>query len=116
MNNKIVKEIFQNYEKNLKIIETDLYTDDLMKESAIEYMNIDVKEMDKSRREVILRDILYLRLNEKEKYMINERYVNKTKPDEIAHSLYFSVSTYHRKMNAIFDKLGEYLEELNHII
>lgn len=116
MNNKIIREIFENYDKNLEIIETDLYSNELVKESAIKYNNIEVEEVDKARREVILRDILFLRLNEKERYMVHERYVNKTSIEVISSSLYFSPATYYRKMNEIFTKLGEYLIELNNII
>ncbi|WP_297376493.1 hypothetical protein [uncultured Helcococcus sp.] len=115
VNVREVKNYFRNYNKNLDYIE--MYRNDL-KESDVKYLesNKKTERLKNAQTEIIIRDLLYYRLNDKEKNLIDMRYKYEMDVEEISNELYCSHSTYYRKMRQIYRKLSQELAEIKEII
>lgn len=115
VNVKEVKQYFRNYNKNLDYIEN--YRTSL-KERESEYLDTGKKalRLQKAQMEIIIRDLLYYRLNDKEKYLIDMKYKYEMDVEEISNELYCSHSTYYRRIKMIYIKLSHELAEIKEII
>lgn len=115
VNVKEVKNYFRNYKKNLDYIET--YRN-YLKESDVKYLENNKKSerLKNAQTEIIIRDLLYYRLDDKEKKLIDMRYKYEMDVEEISNELYCSHSTYYRRMRNIYRKLSQELAEIKEII
>lgn len=105
-----IRQIFKNYEQNIRIVEK--YSNNFyLEEESIEYLHKDInRELNIAKREIILRDLLYLQLDNDEKRIFDYIFIYKMKVKKIIRIMYISESTYHRLIRKIYTKLSKYLD------
>lgn len=116
MNKKYIRKLFSDYSKNLKKMElyrTNLY---LVEEKKSTYLNTKSEKIEIIKNEIIIRNLLYMQLDEEEKYLVDLIYEKKLSVQKICKLLYISDSTLYRKRRKIFEKLSEYLDEFQDLI
>lgn len=114
-NIKLIKRIFSNYDKNKEIIERYMLGDIVAHESSETYIKIKENDFKRASREVELRNLLFLQLNEDEKFLLNLRYDKDTNVNQAADKMYISSRQFYRKQKAIMNKLDRYIEEFKEI-
>ncbi len=117
MNNniKLIKRIFSNYNKNIEIIERHMLEDVIVHEEDETYIKTKESDFKRASREVELRNLLFLQLDEDEKCLLNLRYNKDVNVHQAADKLYISSRQFFRKQKAIMNKLDRYIDEFKEI-
>ena len=114
-NIKLIKRIFSNYNKNIEMIEKNMLLDVVAHEKGEPYIKNKESDFRRASREVELRNLLFLQLNEDEKFLINLRYSKNANVNKVAEELYISSRQLYRKQKAILDKLDRYIDEFKEV-
>lgn len=114
-NIKLIKRILSNYNKNIEIIDRKMIGDVVAHEEEEPYIKIKDSDFRRASREVELRNLLFLQLNEDEKLLLNLRYAKNTNVHKAADKLYISSRQFYRRQKAIMNKLDRYVDEFKEV-
>lgn len=78
-NRILIKRILKNYNRNMEIIERHMLESYGVYEEGEDYFKIEESYFKRASREVELRNLLFLQLNEDEKMFLHLKYVKKMK-------------------------------------
>lgn len=113
--NKRIRYFFKEYDNNLEIIKREEINYQVMEEEEL-YYDLKKSKIDKARRDVVIRDLLYLHLSPKERRYIDYTFKYKMKGQEVADLLFISLRTYQRRLEKIYTKLSSYYKTFDQII
>ena len=114
-NIKLIKKILSNYNKNIEIIKKHNSDEIIMREESEAYIKIEESEFRRASREVELRNLLFLQLEEEEKLLLNLKYLKNMNDHKMSEELFISNRQIFRKQKAIMDKLDRYVDEFKEI-
>ncbi|MGY3776006.1 hypothetical protein [Helcococcus sueciensis] len=114
-NIKLIKKILSNYNKNIEIIKKHNSNEIIMREESEAYIKIEESEFRRASREVELRNLLFLQLEEDEKLLLNLKYLKNMNVHKVSEELFISNRQFFRKQKAIMDKLDRYVDEFKEI-
>ena len=86
-----------------------------MREESEAYIKIEESEFRRASREVELRNLLFLQLEEDEKLLLNLKYLKNMNVHKVSEELFISNRQFFRKQKAIMDKLDRYVDEFKEI-
>lgn len=115
ISNKAVRRYFRKYESNKNLVRKLGDSDFLLRESEEKYVEISDK-IELAKKEIIIRDLLYMQLNEEEREIIDMIFIDKMSVIDIVDQIYISQSTYYRMIRKIYGKLAKYLDEFKDIL
>lgn len=84
-------------------------------EAGETYIKIKQNDFKRASREVELRNLLFLQLNEDEKFLLNLKYEKNMNVHQAADKLYISSRQFFRKQKDIMNKLDRYVDEFKEI-
>ena len=101
---KLIKKAFLEYEDNKK--QVGKVNNLFLSEKVVDYQ--EEEKIKKLQKQIAMRDILYMQINEEDKEYIDLRFTEKLSVYDICSRLYISESGYYRRMRNIYKILLEH--------